>query len=105
MAKFCIHRIGQLAFKRTCPRSPSPERGLFNTKRGLIVHYKHGMSVRRSATLLDNLERGALAVARSRAAQERADRVNRLAVAANHAANVALTQLQFEDGRLAAGNF
>src|SRR5437588_6793361 len=45
----------------------------------------------------DNLERRALAMARGGAGQERADRINRLAVAPNNPANVALAQLHAED--------
>src|SRR5438270_6205903 len=47
--------------------------------------------------LLDNLERGPLAMARGGAGQERADRINRLAVAPNNPADVALAQLHAED--------
>ena len=42
---------------------------------------------------------------RGRAGEQRANRVNSLAIAANHAADVALSQLQSKDRRFAAGNF
>ena len=50
--------------------------------------------------LLDDLKRGALSVPRGRAGQERADRLNRLTVAADDSAYVRLTQLHPEDRRL-----
>src|SRR5437016_14031080 len=55
--------------------------------------------------LLYDFESRALAVARSRAVQHRADRVNGLPIAADNAADVALTQLHFEDRHFAAWNF
>ena len=55
--------------------------------------------------LFDDLERSALAVARGGAVQHRANGVNGLAVAADDAADVALTQLDFEDRHFAAWNF
>src|SRR5438876_4584790 len=57
------------------------------------------------AGLFDNFERGPLTMPRSRAGEQRANRANGLAVAANHAADVALSKLQFKDRRFAAGNF
>ena len=39
------------------------------------------------------------------AVQHRADRVNGLAIATDDSADVALTQLNFKDGHLSAGNF
>ena len=58
-----------------------------------------------SFALLDDFEGGALAVARGGAVQHRPDRVNRLAVAANDAADVGLAQLHFKDRHFAARNF
>ena len=55
--------------------------------------------------LFDDLERSALAVTRGGAVQHRANGVNGLAVAADDPADVALTQLDFEDRHLAAWNF
>src|SRR5436309_14125923 len=55
--------------------------------------------------LFDNLERSALPVARGGAVQDRADGVNRLTIAANDSADIALTQLDFEDRHFAARNF
>jgi hypothetical protein len=55
--------------------------------------------------LFHDLEGGALAVARSRAGQKRANCVNGLAVAADDSANVALAQLHFKDRHFAARNF
>jgi hypothetical protein len=55
--------------------------------------------------LLDDLESGALTVTRRGAVQDRADGMNRLAVATDDAANVALAKLDFEHGHFAAGNF
>jgi len=54
--------------------------------------------------LFDDLEGGALAVACGRAGEQRANRVNGLAVAANDAANVTLPQLHFKDRHFAARN-
>src|SRR5438128_11377667 len=55
--------------------------------------------------LFDDLECRALTVARSRAVEHRANRVNCLPVATDDAADVALAQLHFEDRHLAARNF
>ena len=55
--------------------------------------------------LFDDLECRALTVARSRAVEHRANRVNCLPVATDDAADVALAQLHFEDRHLAAWNF
>ena len=55
--------------------------------------------------LLYDFERGPLTMPRSRAGEQRANRVNGLAVAANHAADIALPKLQLEDGCSAARNF
>ena len=57
------------------------------------------------STLFHNLERGTLAVARRRAVQQRANGMDRLAVAPDHAADIALAQLHFEDGRSSTRNF
>ena len=57
------------------------------------------------STLFHDLERGTLAVARRRAVQQRANGMDRLAVAPDHAADIALTQLHFEDGRSSTRNF
>ena len=54
----------------------------------------------RSRELLHDLERGALAVARSRAGEQRADRLNGLAVAADDPTDVGLAQLHPKDRRL-----
>src|ERR1700682_6481376 len=56
-------------------------------------------------TLLDDLERSALGVTRRGTVQHGADRVNRLAVATDDAANVALAELHFENRHFAVGNF
>src|SRR5947209_4434581 len=58
-----------------------------------------------SYNLFDDLERCALAVTRCGAVQHGADRVNRLPVSTNNSADVALTQLHFEDRHFAARNF
>jgi hypothetical protein len=55
--------------------------------------------------LFYNFERGALAMARGGAGKQRSDSVDGLPAAANHAANVALAQLKFENGCSAARNF
>jgi hypothetical protein len=55
--------------------------------------------------LFDDFERGPLTVTRRGAVQYGANRMNGLPVATNDAANVALTQLHFEDCHLAARNF
>jgi hypothetical protein len=57
------------------------------------------------STLFHDLERGTLAVARRRAVQQRANGMDRLAVAPDHATDIALTQLHFEDGRSSTRNF
>jgi len=54
--------------------------------------------------LFYNFEHGALPMARSGADEQRANRMNRLAVAANDAADIALSKLQLEDGCSAARN-
>src|SRR6266481_9793687 len=51
------------------------------------------------STLFHDLKGGTLAVAPRRAVQQRANGMDRLAVAPDHAADIALTQLHFEDGR------
>jgi len=53
----------------------------------------------------DDLESGPLPVARSRAAEQRPNSVNRLAIAPDHTPDIALTQLHFEDGRSSTRNF
>jgi hypothetical protein len=55
--------------------------------------------------LLDNFEDSALAVARSRTSQQRANRLNRLAGPANHSADIPMSKLQLEDGSSAIWNF
>jgi len=55
--------------------------------------------------LFCNFERGTLAMARGGAGKQRSDSVDGLPAAANHAANVALAQLKFENGCSAARNF
>jgi hypothetical protein len=55
--------------------------------------------------LLDNFEDSALAVARSRTSQQRANRLNRLATPANHSADIPMSKLQLEDGSPAIWNF
>ena len=55
--------------------------------------------------LLDDFERGALAVARSGTGKEGADGVNGLPVAPNDSANVALAKLHLKDRHFAARNF
>src|SRR5204863_4880635 len=60
---------------------------------------------RRMKNLLDDLERGALAVTRGRAGQQGANGVNRLAVAADDAADVALAELDAEDRHFSRRNF
>src|ERR1700682_6270467 len=54
--------------------------------------------------LLHDLESGALAVARGGAGQQGADRVNRLACAADDPAHVALAKLDAENRHLAGRN-
>ena len=55
--------------------------------------------------LFHNLERGALTMPRSRAGEQCANGVNRLAVPANNPAHVASPKLQSEKRRFAARNF
>jgi len=55
--------------------------------------------------LLYNLEDGALAVARRRAGEQRANCMNGLAASANDTANIPASKLQFKDSRSAAWNF
>src|SRR5437870_2420578 len=55
----------------------------------------------RYGNLLDDLERGALSVARSGAIQHRANGVDRLAVATDDTTDVALAKLNFEDSHFA----
>jgi hypothetical protein len=54
--------------------------------------------------LFHDFERGPLAMARCRAVQQGAKRVNRLSVSPNYAPDVALPELQSEHRRLAVGN-
>jgi len=60
---------------------------------------------RRYRELFYNFERGALAMARGRAGEQRPNSVDRLPAAADHAANVDLAKLKFENGCSAARNF
>ena len=55
--------------------------------------------------LFYNFERGALAMARGGAGEQRSNSMDGLPAAADHAANVALSKLKFEDGCSAARNF
>ena len=55
--------------------------------------------------LLDNLERCALVMPRGRARQQRSNRLNRLAVAANDAADIALPELNLKHRGLPVGHF
>ena len=55
--------------------------------------------------LLDDLERGALIMARGGAGEQCANRLNGLTVAANDPADIALAQLQAKDSRSARWNF
>jgi len=55
--------------------------------------------------LLDDFEDGALAVARGRAGEQRANCMNGLAASANHTANIPASKLQFKDSGSAARNF
>src|SRR5713101_5735096 len=59
----------------------------------------------RYRNLLDDLEGGPLAVTRHGAIQHRANGMNRLPVATDDAADVALAQLHFKDRHLAGWNF
>ena len=54
--------------------------------------------------LLDNLERGALAVTGGGTIYQRPDRLNGLTIAADDAANIALAKLKFENRRFAPRN-
>ena len=55
--------------------------------------------------LFYNFEYGALAMARGGADEQRPNSMNGLPTAANHAADIALAKLKFENGCSAAGNF
>jgi len=55
--------------------------------------------------LLDNFERGPLAMPRGRTGQQGLNGVNGLPIATNDATDVALSKLQFKDRGFAAGNF
>jgi hypothetical protein len=72
---------------------------------------RHRIGVRRGERptniygLFYNFERGALAMARSGAGEQRPNSVNGLPTAANHAADIALSKLKFENGCSAARNF
>ena len=55
--------------------------------------------------LLHDFESGPLAMPRGRTGEQRANRMNGLAITANDAADVALSYLQFEDRSFSAGNF
>jgi hypothetical protein len=44
-------------------------------------------------------------MAGSRTSEQSTNRMNRLTIAANYPPNIALAQLQFENGRFTAGNF
>jgi hypothetical protein len=55
--------------------------------------------------LFYNFERGALAMARGGAGEQRSNSVDGLPAAANHAADIALPKLKFENGCSAARNF
>jgi hypothetical protein len=55
--------------------------------------------------LLDNFDSGPLAMSGSGTGKQGTDGMNGLTIAANDPPDIALTQLNFEDGRLAAGNF
>ena len=55
--------------------------------------------------LFYNFERGTLAVARGGAGEQCSNSVDGLPAAANHATNVALAKLKFENGCSAARNF
>ena len=54
--------------------------------------------------LLDNFEDGPLAVARRRAREQRADRLDGLATSANHTSDIRPSKLQSEDSCSAAWN-
>jgi hypothetical protein len=71
-----------------------------------------GVSVKRRPRLIQTLynlfqdfESGPLAMAGSRTSEQSTNRMNRLTIAANYPPNIALAQLQFENGRFTAGNF
>jgi len=55
--------------------------------------------------LFHDLENSPLAVTRGRACEQRSNGMNRLASSPNHAADIAVPQLQFEDSCSAAWNF
>ena len=55
--------------------------------------------------LLDNFDSGPLAMPGSGTGKQGTDGMDGLTIAANDPPDIALTQLNFEDGRLAAGNF
>ena len=55
--------------------------------------------------LLDNFDSGPLAMSGSGTGKQGTDGMDGLTIAANDPPDIALTQLNFEDGRLAAGNF
>jgi hypothetical protein len=57
-----------------------------------------------TAGLFDDLERGALTVARGRTGQQRPNRLNGLAISTDNTANIALAKLHPEDGRFATRN-
>ena len=55
--------------------------------------------------LLYDFESGPLRMARGGTGKQGADCVNGLTIATNYPPDIALAQLQFEDGRFTAGNF
>jgi len=59
----------------------------------------------RKELLLDNFERSALAVTGGGTVYQRPDRLNGLTIAADDAANIALTELQLENRRFTPRNF
>ena len=67
-----------------------------------------GRAIHRTAfgvqELLDNFEDGPLAVARRRAREQRADRLNRLATSADHTTDIRPSKLQSKDSCSAAWN-
>ena len=58
----------------------------------------------REALLLDDFESGALAVTSGGTGEQRANGLNGLAVTTNHSADIALSQLEFENDGFATGN-
>jgi hypothetical protein len=60
---------------------------------------------RRYRKLFHNFERGALAMARRGAGEQRPNSVDGLPAAADHAPDIALSELKFENGCSAARNF